>query len=874
MMAGVDELQPYLQNPNVRQFLNVISMAEGTDKNGYQTAFGGGLINDLSDHPRKLYDFNQTDGTPNQTSAAGRYQFIQPTWDDVSNKLGLKNFSPENQDLAAVELLRRNGSLPALLNGDFQTAIQKSGSTWASLPSSPYAQPKRSQGFMEKAINAIVPTANAQEVDPFAELMKKHSITGQDQQQTDVSDPWADILKKHSIQPAQPPEQAQKPQPEPSFVERAGQTLMDIPRQVGLTARYGIEGVGNTLQMGTEPIRMALNPALRFAGLPEASSTSESALALANALGLPEPQGANERVVGDIARTMAGAGVVGGGSQLLAKGATGVTQSVLNSLAANPANQIVSAAGAGGAGGAVREAGGGPLQQFGAAMLGGIAAPVAMNAGSNAINTIKSKIPVLNRIDPGQLEQQITVTLDRSGVDWSQVPEQLRQGIRQDVSQALNSGGDLSPDALRRLVDFRMVGATPTRGSLTLDPVQITREMNLAKTGANSTDRSLQTLPRIQNENNQALIQALNNRGATDASDAFTTGQRAINGIQGRIDSQQLNINNLYQTARDSAGRDIPLSNSAFATKANNLIDEAMVGGALPSDVRNTMNRIASGEVPFTVNFAEQLKTQIGKLQRASSDGQQRMALGLVRQALDDTPLAGNQQLGQQSIDSFNAARSANRNLMQWAESNPAVQAVLDGSATPDQFVKKFLTSESATVKNIEGLKDAIGPEMQQTMRNYVVSFLKDKALNGASDEVGKFSAANYAKALKSIGTQKLGTLFSQEEIQQLRSVENVARYTTAQPVGSAVNNSNSGAMIAGMGIDMLDRVGGKVPLGLGPIIQATLNGGQQSAAHNIVPSLVTRPAAIPMANQAIPASIFAQLLTSAVPPRKDERSR
>lgn len=157
-----NQLAAYGDNPNVRHFLDtVIPGAEGTDKNGYYTAFGGGRLEALNDHPRYLKPFTQTDGKVNQTSAAGKYQFLSGTWDDASKKLGLEDFGEKNQDLAALYLLHQNGSLPNLMDGDFQGAINKSGKTWASLPSSPYAQNKRSAGFIEGLVNKMVPTAQA-----------------------------------------------------------------------------------------------------------------------------------------------------------------------------------------------------------------------------------------------------------------------------------------------------------------------------------------------------------------------------------------------------------------------------------------------------------------------------------------------------------------------------------------------------------------------------------------------------------------------------------------------------------------------------------------------------------------------------------------
>lgn len=142
-MATYQQLQQLLNNPNARQMLDIIAKAEGV-KHGYNTMFGNQRINSLQSHPNIRKSFVQTDGKSNVTTAAGRYQFLKGTWDGVARQYGLKDFSPQNQDIAALALMAQNGSLPYVLKGDFQTAVKKSGGTWASLPSSPYAQPKRS----------------------------------------------------------------------------------------------------------------------------------------------------------------------------------------------------------------------------------------------------------------------------------------------------------------------------------------------------------------------------------------------------------------------------------------------------------------------------------------------------------------------------------------------------------------------------------------------------------------------------------------------------------------------------------------------------------------------------------------------------------
>lgn len=143
-MASRQQLEQALQDPNVRKFLDLLAYTEGTLGNGYHTAFGGGRLPHLNDHPRYSKSFKQTDGKTNKTSAAGRYQFLKGTWDGLAKQYGFKDFGPRNQDLGAVALLAQNGALPHILKGDFGKAVSKAGGTWASLPSSPHPQPTKS----------------------------------------------------------------------------------------------------------------------------------------------------------------------------------------------------------------------------------------------------------------------------------------------------------------------------------------------------------------------------------------------------------------------------------------------------------------------------------------------------------------------------------------------------------------------------------------------------------------------------------------------------------------------------------------------------------------------------------------------------------
>lgn len=164
-----------LNNPKVRTMLNLIAQTEGV-KWGYNTLFGNQKIDNLTAHPNLKKAFKQTDGKVNYTTAAGRYQFIKPTWDNLAQQYGLRDFSPRSQDIGAIALLAENGALPYVLKGDYLTAVKKSGGTWASLPSAPskYAQPKRGWDYVNQRLGeqgAAINQSNKSDFTPdFVDL--------------------------------------------------------------------------------------------------------------------------------------------------------------------------------------------------------------------------------------------------------------------------------------------------------------------------------------------------------------------------------------------------------------------------------------------------------------------------------------------------------------------------------------------------------------------------------------------------------------------------------------------------------------------------------------------------------------------------------
>lgn len=103
------------------------ALADGESNGRYNALVGGGTFQDYSRHPDvyvRKYD----------STSAGAYQFNYPTWRERASLLGLNDFSPHSQDLAAVDTLNQLGAIPKIFSDDIDGAVNAAAKKWESLP--------------------------------------------------------------------------------------------------------------------------------------------------------------------------------------------------------------------------------------------------------------------------------------------------------------------------------------------------------------------------------------------------------------------------------------------------------------------------------------------------------------------------------------------------------------------------------------------------------------------------------------------------------------------------------------------------------------------------------------------------------------------
>lgn len=168
----------------------LLAAIRGPEASGqYDVIYGGQHFNDYSNHPHISVPIASGPNKGKTSSAAGAYQFLGPTWDDVSSRYGLKDFSPANQDYGAWMLAnevyhRKTGGdlTEALHAGKLQDVAHALSGTWTSLAGGIEAQP----GGTGKGLLANYQNGMGQIAGSAPILQADFSETGIDQPVTPI----------------------------------------------------------------------------------------------------------------------------------------------------------------------------------------------------------------------------------------------------------------------------------------------------------------------------------------------------------------------------------------------------------------------------------------------------------------------------------------------------------------------------------------------------------------------------------------------------------------------------------------------------------------------------------------------------------------
>lgn len=414
--------------------------------------------------------------------------------------------------------------------------------------------------------------------------------------------------------------------------------------------------------------------------------------------------------------------------------------------------------------------------------------------------------PAAPETAPGYLAPDLQVPEAPAALPGPQLAH-ASDDLRLAVARAQERGTPINHDVLQRQVeaDTLPVSMRLTEGQATLDPATISQEMN--SRGGKAPPVS----PDFYNAQGKALAQNLDvirQRAAPDVTVDNPTdhGQVLIDQYKAMDAPVVADIDAKYQALRDANGGEFPVDAPQLLANTKAALKSQLLTGDAPASQMSALEGLAEDGKMSYEQFLH-LRRNLGNVARTSSDGNTRTAASIMVQQLEELPLQGGAADMKPLAD---AARSAARARFQAMDADPAYKAAVndgaaagEGSPLADDFVQKYLINGKRA--NVYRMRQNLAnqPMALQTMPAATMDYLRGKAR--AEVDTGKFNAAAYNNTVDKLAP-KLDFLMDPASAATVQQVGNVARYTSAQPKGSYVNNSNT---LVGMGIDVAkDRIG------------------------------------------------------------------
>jgi hypothetical protein len=358
------------------------------------------------------------------------------------------------------------------------------------------------------------------------------------------------------------------------------------------------------------------------------------------------------------------------------------------------------------------------------------------------------------------------------------------------VDTTRKTGGAVNPDVLNRRLeaDSLPVKMNLTEGQATQNPSIISNEMNMRGKHKELSD--------AYNQQNGQLIDNLKAIRESAGPDVFSTnatehGDTLIDAYKQKAAVADADISSKYQALKDAAGGQFPIDAPKLFENASDALHKELLFDDAPKSVMSTLGRLADNNNMTFENF-ESLRSNLARIQRSpTADGNTKYAAGLIRDEMEKLPLAPGAAKLKPLADTARQAAKAQFGAL---DADPAYKAAVNGDVPPDKFVSKFITgtSSTATRDSVAQMKAnlADNDRAAQTLGVAALDHLRDQAKVDSMGN-GNFASASFNKHLEAM-RDKLKSVVPPEQAQQLDTLGNVARYTTAQPKGSFVNNSNT----------------------------------------------------------------------------------
>ena len=673
---------------------------------------------------------------------------------------------------------------------------------------------------------------------------------------------------------AQEPVQAQAPQ-EPSVGQQIGRAFTMAGRNVvhGLAGIAGVvnDPIVNTLNYAED--KLGIDPKYRFGTAGQASDY------VLNKAGVPDyqPQNGTERVVGDIEQAIGGSLGGSGVARYLSKAASPVVSAIGDTMLANQGTQLASVVGGSSLAGLTREAGGGPVAQTAAGIVGGTLAaspqigaatfrglvrggeegrkqflkniadferagtsPTAGQAAQNGrmqgLESLLSKAPgsagVMRRAAEDQASQ-VSEGLDAIGgklapySDPARVGRVIDRGVTGDggfIDRFKQQSGALYDKLDQHIAPDTRVDVTATAKALDVLNQGIPGAPNLSRFFQNAKIGALKSAFKSDTGVEGAMsrpevagqVRALKDEAA--AKTAYR--QQVADSEAAALDDQNRELRSLgMQPAKPSPVDTTPVTADA---EIGTLLDQ-MVDGKLPYEAVKRLRTLVGNEIENVSIASDVPRSKWKALYGALSQD--------MKNAADAAGPAAKQAFGR--ANAFYQAGSSRID---------ALSTVLDKSGGPEAIYNAATSGTRDGATTLRTVMQSLKPDEQKVLASTMIRRL-GKATAGQQNATGdEFSMSTFLTNWNKLSPQAKSTLFDRFGSGFRSDMDAVARMAANVRQGSKVFANPSGSASTGA---QLGTVGGFVMAALSghPLTAAAIAGG--AGLTNATARLLTSPRAV-----------------------------
>jgi hypothetical protein len=418
---------------------------------------------------------------------------------------------------------------------------------------------------------------------------------------------------------------------------------------------------------------------------------------------------------------------------------------------------------------------------------------------------------------------------DRAGVDWNSLSSGLKETITK-IAEDAKSLDRLDPAQVARKARLDAAGLKGTRGQVTRDLAQITREENLVKSDAGSGIRETKA---AQDQRLHELVDEVKQSTGAKAATREQVGKSVQDeGLRSKIRSSKKNYDALYKTARETEPEAKVSSDPMYEFVRGNpeVLNPAVqhldwVRGwlkkaGIESEGVDAEGNAVTNRRPIKLNELDDLRKKAVSIAKGGGDNAHYAGevIKAIDKSFEEVPAAAK---------AWTAARDAfKQHKLEFEDTGINKRLGTDKSRIDRRTALEDTTDKvlASSAEDIGKLKQSLGDDSQamKDLRGGVIAKLKEAATGkreiGNEQGVTQFNSSfrNLFNDLDKDG--KIEQLFSPDQVKRLRDINQLVEDVRTTPSGRVAGSDTVPRLVS-----MLDKVA-DIPIAGG--IAKTVAGG------------------------------------------------